>query len=96
MKEVDIFVVVIGLVKFVKKDYIKLGVVVIDVGMDCDENNKLCGDVDFDDVVEEVGFIMLVLGGVGLMIIIMLFVNILKVVKCIWKMNWLIGCEMME
>ncbi|MCY0650525.1 bifunctional methylenetetrahydrofolate dehydrogenase/methenyltetrahydrofolate cyclohydrolase, partial [Klebsiella pneumoniae] len=64
-KEADILVVATGLAKFVKKDYIKPGAIVIDVGMDRDENNKLCGDVDFDDVVQEAGFITPVPGGVG-------------------------------
>lgn len=70
-----------------KKDYIKPGAVVIDVGMDHDENNKLCGDVDFDDVVEEAGFITPVPGGVGPMTITMLLANTLKAAKRIWKMN---------
>ncbi|EGQ0198366.1 bifunctional methylenetetrahydrofolate dehydrogenase/methenyltetrahydrofolate cyclohydrolase FolD [Listeria monocytogenes] len=86
-KEADILVVATGLAKFVKKDYIKPGVIVIDVGMDRDENNKLCGDVDFDDVVEEAGFITPVPGGVGPMTITMLLANTLKAAKRIWKMN---------
>ncbi|EAF1272542.1 bifunctional methylenetetrahydrofolate dehydrogenase/methenyltetrahydrofolate cyclohydrolase FolD [Listeria monocytogenes] len=86
-KEADILVVATGLAKFVKKDYIKPGAVVIDVGMDRDENNKLCGDVDFDDVVEEARFITPVPGGVGPMTITMLLANTLKAAKRIWKMN---------
>lgn len=86
-KEADILVVATGLAKFVKKDYIKPGAIVIDVGMDRDENNKLCGDVDFDDVVQEVGFITPVPGGVGPMTITMLLANTLKAAKRIWKMN---------
>ncbi|EPG1366306.1 bifunctional methylenetetrahydrofolate dehydrogenase/methenyltetrahydrofolate cyclohydrolase FolD [Listeria monocytogenes] len=86
-KEADILVVATGLAKFMKKDYIKPGAVVIDVGMDRDENNKLCGDVDFDDVVEEAGFITPVPGGVGPMTITMLLANTLKAAKRIWKMN---------
>lgn len=86
-KEADILVVATGLAKFVKKDYIKPGAIVIDVGMDRDENNKLCGDVDFDDVVQEAGFITPVPGGVGPMTITMLLVNTLKAAKRIWKMN---------
>ncbi|EKZ0228767.1 bifunctional methylenetetrahydrofolate dehydrogenase/methenyltetrahydrofolate cyclohydrolase FolD [Listeria monocytogenes] len=86
-KEADILVVATGLEKFVKKDYIKPGAIVIDVGMDRDENNKLCGDVDFDDVVEEAGFITPVPGGVGPMTITMLLANTLKAAKRIWKMN---------
>ncbi|EDO0251220.1 bifunctional methylenetetrahydrofolate dehydrogenase/methenyltetrahydrofolate cyclohydrolase FolD [Listeria monocytogenes] len=86
-KEADILVVATGLAKFVNKDYIKPGAIVIDVGMDRDENNKLCGDVDFDDVVEEAGFITPVPGGVGPMTITMLLANTLKAAKRIWKMN---------
>ncbi|EAE1474646.1 bifunctional methylenetetrahydrofolate dehydrogenase/methenyltetrahydrofolate cyclohydrolase FolD [Listeria monocytogenes] len=86
-KEADILVVATGLAKFVKKDYIKPGAIVIDVGMDRDENNKLCGDVDFDEVVEEAGFITPVPGGVGPMTITMLLANTLKAAKRIWKMN---------
>ncbi|EAC5068843.1 bifunctional methylenetetrahydrofolate dehydrogenase/methenyltetrahydrofolate cyclohydrolase FolD [Listeria monocytogenes] len=86
-KEADILVVATGLAKFVKKDYIKPGAIVIDVGMDRDENNKLCGDVDFGDVVQEAGFITPVPGGVGPMTITMLLANTLKASKRIWKMN---------
>lgn len=86
-KEADILVVATGLAKFVKKDYIKPGAIVIDVGMDRDENNKLCGDVDFDDVVEAAGFITPVPGGVGPMTITMLLANTLKAAKRIWKTN---------
>ncbi|HDU0856583.1 TPA: bifunctional methylenetetrahydrofolate dehydrogenase/methenyltetrahydrofolate cyclohydrolase FolD [Listeria monocytogenes] len=86
-KEADILVVATGLAKFVKKDYIKPGAIVIDVGMDRDENNKLCGDVNFDDVVQEAGFITPVPGGVGPMTITMLLANTLKAAKRIWKMN---------
>ncbi|MBC2249430.1 bifunctional methylenetetrahydrofolate dehydrogenase/methenyltetrahydrofolate cyclohydrolase FolD [Listeria sp. FSL L7-0123] len=86
-KEADILVVATGLAKFVKKDYIKPGAIVIDVGMDRDENNKLCGDVDFDDVVEKAGFITPVPGGVGPMTITMLLANTLKAAKRIWKTN---------
>ncbi|ECR6626151.1 TPA: bifunctional methylenetetrahydrofolate dehydrogenase/methenyltetrahydrofolate cyclohydrolase FolD [Listeria monocytogenes] len=86
-KEADILVVATGLAKFVKKDYIKPDAIVIDVGMDRDENNKLCGDVDFDDVVQEAGFITPVPGGVGPMTITMLLANTLKAAKRIWKMN---------
>ncbi|AIS59755.1 bifunctional methylenetetrahydrofolate dehydrogenase/methenyltetrahydrofolate cyclohydrolase FolD [Listeria ivanovii] len=86
-KEADILVVATGLAKFVKKNYIKPGAVVIDVGMDRDENNKLCGDVDFADVVDVAGFITPVPGGVGPMTITMLLANTLKAAKRIWKMN---------
>ena len=76
-KRADILVVATGLAKFIKKEHIKQGAIVIDVGMDRDENNKLCGDVDFDDCQEVAGFITPVPGGVGPMTITMLLENTL-------------------
>ena len=60
---------------------IKDGAVVIDVGMDRDENGKLCGDVDFDAVVDKVGFISPVPGGVGLMTVATLLENTVTAAK---------------
>ena len=71
----DILVVAIGKAKFVKKEMVKEGAIVIDVGMDRDENGKLCGDVDFEDVQEKCSFITPVPGGVGPMTITMLMSN---------------------
>lgn len=71
----DILVVAIGKAKFVKKEMVKEGAIVIDVGMDRDENGKLCGDVDFEDVKEKCSFITPVPGGVGPMTITMLMSN---------------------
>lgn len=68
-KKADILVVAIGKAKFVTKEYIKDQAIVVDVGMDHDENNKLCGDVDFDDVKDSVKMITPVPGGVGPMTI---------------------------
>ena len=65
----DVLVVAIGQAKFIKKDYVKDQAIVIDVGMDRDENGKLCGDVDFDDVKDHVSMITPVPGGVGPMTI---------------------------
>ncbi|EUJ31788.1 bifunctional 5,10-methylene-tetrahydrofolate dehydrogenase/ 5,10-methylene-tetrahydrofolate cyclohydrolase [Listeria floridensis FSL S10-1187] len=79
--EADILVVATGLAKFVKKNYVKEGAIVIDVGMDRDENNKLCGDVDYDDVFDKAGYITPVPGGVGPMTITMLLTNTLKAAK---------------
>lgn len=76
-KRADILVVATGLAKFIKKEHIKQGAIVIDVGMDRDENNKLCGDVDFEDCQEVAGFITPVPGGVGPMTITMLLENTL-------------------
>ena len=77
----DILVVAIGKAKFVKADMVKEGAVVIDVGMDRDENGKLCGDVDFDDVCEKAGAITPVPGGVGPMTIATLMRNTLTACK---------------
>lgn len=74
-KRADILIVAIGKPKFVTKDYVKEGAVVIDVGIHRDENNKLCGDVDFADVADYVSAITPVPGGVGPMTIAMLMNN---------------------
>lgn len=65
VKKADIVVVAIGKPKFVTKDFIKEGAVVIDVGINRDENNKLVGDVDFETVKDLTSFITPVPGGVG-------------------------------
>ncbi len=74
-KRADILVVAIGKPKFITKEYVKEGAVVIDVGMHRNENNKLCGDVDYDDVFDVVSAITPVPGGVGPMTIAMLMNN---------------------
>ena len=71
----------IGKAKFVTADMVKPGAVVIDVGMDRDENGKLCGDVDFASVSEVAGYITPVPGGVGPMTITMLLRNTLTAAK---------------
>lgn len=71
----DILVVAIGRAKFVTADMVKEGAVVIDVGMDRDENGKLCGDVDFEHVKDKASYITPVPGGVGPMTITMLLYN---------------------
>ena len=68
----DVLIVAIGRAKFVTEDYVKEGAVVIDVGINRDEEGKLCGDVDFDQVKEKVSMITPVPGGVGPMTITML------------------------
>ena len=80
-KEADILVAAIGKAKFVKADMVKDGAVVIDVGMNRDENCKLCGDVDFEDVKDKCSFITPVPGGVGPMTIAMLMKNTLTAAK---------------
>jgi methylenetetrahydrofolate dehydrogenase (NADP+)/methenyltetrahydrofolate cyclohydrolase len=76
-KKADILVAAIGKSKLVKKDWIKPGAVVIDVGMNRDQG-KLCGDVDFWAAKEVAGHITPVPGGVGPMTIAMLLKNTLK------------------
>lgn len=77
-KRADILVAAIGKPKFITKEYVKEGAVIIDVGMNRDENNKLCGDVDYSDVLEVVSAITPVPGGVGPMTIAMLMNNCLE------------------
>ena len=77
----DILVVAIGKAKFVTGDMIKEGAVVIDVGMDRDENGKLCGDVDFESAEKVAGYITPGPGGVGPMTIAMLMKNTLTAAK---------------
>lgn len=80
-KRADILVAAIGKAKYITKDYVKEGAVVIDVGMDRDENGKLCGDVDYNDVFDTVSAITPVPGGVGPMTIAMLMNNCVKSVE---------------
>lgn len=71
----DILIAACGCPKMVQKDWIKPGAAVIDVGINRDKNGKLCGDVDFDAVKENAGFITPVPGGVGPMTVAMLLEN---------------------
>ncbi|MGN0423980.1 MAG: bifunctional methylenetetrahydrofolate dehydrogenase/methenyltetrahydrofolate cyclohydrolase FolD [Acetatifactor sp.] len=74
-KRADILVVAIGKPLFIDETYVKEGAVVIDVGIHRDENNKLCGDVDFERVAPHCSAITPVPGGVGPMTIAMLMSN---------------------
>ena len=74
-KTADILIVAIGKPQFITADYVKEGAVVIDVGIHRDENNKLCGDVKYDEVFEKASAITPVPGGVGPMTIAMLMNN---------------------
>ena len=74
-RRADILIVAIGKAKFVGADMVKPGALVIDVGMDRDENGKLCGDVDYEAVEPVAGYITPVPGGVGPMTISMLMKN---------------------
>ena len=74
-KRADILIVAVGKPKMITKEYVKDGAVVIDVGIHRMENNKLCGDVDYDDVADVCSAITPVPGGVGPMTIAMLMNN---------------------
>jgi methylenetetrahydrofolate dehydrogenase (NADP+)/methenyltetrahydrofolate cyclohydrolase len=74
-KRADILIVAIGKPRYVTKEFIKEGAVVIDVGIHRNENSKLCGDVDYEDVLPYVSAITPVPGGVGPMTIAMLMNN---------------------
>ena len=77
----DILVAAVGRAKFVTADMVKDGAVVIDVGMNRDENGKLCGDVDFENVKDKCSYITPVPGGVGPMTIATLMKNPIKACK---------------
>lgn len=77
----DILVAAVGRAKLITKEMVKPGAVVIDVGMNRDENGKLCGDVDFAGVSEVAGYITPVPGGVGPMTIAMLMKNTVMAAK---------------
>lgn len=80
-KQADILIVAIGKPRFINSEYVKEGAVVIDVGIHRDENNKMCGDVDFEDVKDMVSKITPVPGGVGPMTIAMLMNNCVEAIK---------------
>jgi methylenetetrahydrofolate dehydrogenase (NADP+)/methenyltetrahydrofolate cyclohydrolase len=80
-KSADILIVAIGKPQYITADYVKEGAVVIDVGIHRNENNKLCGDVNFEEVKEVASAITPVPGGVGPMTITMLMNN------CVEAMN---------
>ena len=80
-KRADIIISAIGKPKFITEDMVKKGVVVIDVGINRDENGKLVGDVDFENVEKKASYITPVPGGVGPMTIAMLMHNVIKATK---------------
>ena len=80
-KRADILIAAVGKPKFITSEYVKEGAVVIDVGIHRNEDNKLCGDVDFDDVIDKVSAITPVPGGVGPMTIAMLMNNCVETVR---------------
>lgn len=76
--QADIVIASVGKARLITKDWIKKGAIVIDVGINRDENGKLCGDVDFDDVKDKASYITPVPKGVGPMTIAMLMENTLE------------------
>lgn len=80
-KNADILVAAIGKREFVKEDMVKEGAVVIDVGINRDEDGKLKGDVDFENVSKKASYITPVPGGVGPMTVAMLMNNVVKAAK---------------
>ena len=80
-KRADIIVAAIGKAKFLKEDMVKDGVVIIDVGINRNEDGKICGDVDFENVSKKASYITPVPGGVGPMTIAMLMSNVVKAAK---------------
>ena len=84
-EDADIIVAALGKPKFVKADMIKPGAVVIDVGINRMDNGKLCGDTDYDNLLEKAGYITPVPGGVGPMTVAMLMNNVVKAAKNLSK-----------
>lgn len=80
-RKADILVAAVGKPKMITEDYVKEGAVVIDVGIHRNENNKLCGDVDYDSVAPKCSAITPVPGGVGPMTIAMLMHNCVESVS---------------
>lgn len=80
----DILIAAIGQAKMINSKYIKKDAIVIDVGINRDGENRLCGDVDYDDVIEKVKAITPVPFGIGPITLIMLFNNLLNAyLKCV-------------
>lgn len=80
-KRADILIVAVGKDQFINSEYVKAGAVVIDVGVHHDKDNKLCGDVDYEDVARKTSAITPVPGGVGPMTIAMLMNNCVETVR---------------
>lgn len=77
-KEADVIVAAVGKPKLINKSHVKKGAFVVDVGINRDINNRLCGDVDFADIIDTAGFVTPVPGGVGPLTIAMLLKNTFK------------------
>lgn len=80
-KDADVLVAAIGKAKFVTGEFVKPSAVVIDVGINVDEDGKLCGDVDFDSAEEKASFITPVPGGVGSVTTAVLLKHVIQAAK---------------
>ena len=80
-KKADVIISAIGKAKFLTEDMVKDGVVIIDVGINRQDDGKLVGDVDFENVSKKASYITPVPGGVGPMTIAMLMNNVIKATK---------------
>jgi methylenetetrahydrofolate dehydrogenase (NADP+)/methenyltetrahydrofolate cyclohydrolase len=86
-RQADILIAAAGITKFITADMVKDGAVVIDVGMNRDENGKLCGDVDFEGVAPQTAAITPVPGGVGPMTRAMLLQNTITAAKIQFELS---------
>ena len=80
-KKADILIVAIGKQKFITENMVREGVVVIDIGINRNEEGKIVGDVDFDNVSKKASYITPVPGGVGPMTVAMLMENVVEAAK---------------
>ena len=80
-KDADVLVAAIGKAKFVTEEFVKPGAIVIDVGINIDDEGKLCGDVDFEYVSKIASFITPVPGGVGSVTTAVLLNHVIKAAK---------------
>ena len=80
-KKADILIVAIGKPKFITENMVREGVVVIDIGINRNEEGKIVGDVDFDNVSKKASYITPVPGGVGPMTVAMLMENVVEAAK---------------
>ena len=81
LQNADLIICSVGKPKFLTSDMVKKGAVIIDVGINRDENNKLCGDADFENLKDKASYITPVPGGVGPMTIVMLAKNTVLATK---------------
>ncbi len=84
-QKADILIAAIGKAKYVTEDFVKEGAVVIDVGINIDDDGKLCGDVDFDNVQGKASLITPVPGGVGSVTTAILLKHVVKAADLISK-----------